>query len=60
MRELDVAFLPVADEQEQQVYRLVVLDGRDSKKMCGVVSLGDILRHRNPELAAQTAERIVA
>jgi CBS domain-containing protein len=43
-----------------QVYRLVVLDSRDSKKLCGVISLGDILRHEQPELAVKTAEAIVA
>ena len=46
--------------QKQQVYRLVVLDSRDNKKLCGVVSLGDILRHDQPALAARTAEAIVA
>jgi CBS domain-containing protein len=46
--------------QKQQVYRLVVLDNRDNKKLCGVVSLGDILRHDQPALAARTAEAIVA
>lgn len=46
--------------REQQVYRLVVLDSRDNKKLCGVISLGDILRHRNRGLAAKTAENIVA
>lgn len=45
--------------QEQQVYRLVVLESRDNKKLCGVVSLGDILRHDQPALAARTAEAIV-
>jgi CBS domain-containing protein len=46
--------------QKQRVYRLVVLDNRDNKKLCGVVSLGDILRHDQPALAARTAEAIVA
>lgn len=46
--------------RSRQVYRLIVLDGRDSKKLCGVISLGDILRHEQPELAAKTAEAIVA
>ena len=45
--------------QTQQVYRLVVLESRDNKKLCGVVSLGDILRHDQPALAARTAEAIV-
>jgi CBS domain-containing protein len=46
--------------QAKQVYRLVVLDDRDNKKMCGVISLGDIVRHKQPELAFKTAEAIVA
>lgn len=46
--------------QEQKVYRLVVLDSRDHKKLCGVISLGDILRHQQPDLAAKTAARIVS
>lgn len=31
--------------RNQQVYRLIVLDGADSKRLCGVISLGDIVRH---------------
>jgi CBS domain-containing protein len=46
--------------QEQQVYRLVVLESRDDKKLCGIITLGDILRHQQPTLAAKTAEKIVA
>jgi hypothetical protein len=42
------------------VYRLVVLDNRESKKLCGVISLGDIMRHDQPELAAKTARGIVS
>jgi CBS domain-containing protein len=45
--------------RDQQVYRLVVLDNRDNKKLCGVVSLGDILRHKQRSLAEKTAEAIV-
>lgn len=114
MRDLDIGFLPIADEREQklqgvvtdrditlravadgrdpantkvedvksdkvlycfkgddvtdaaqsmrkrQVYRLIVLDDRDNKKLCGVISLGDILRHKQSELAEKTAEAIVA
>jgi CBS domain-containing protein len=44
--------------RKQQVYRLVVLDNRDNKKLCGVISLGDIvislgdiLRHKQSGLA---------
>lgn len=46
--------------RKQQVYRLIVLDNRDNKKLCGVISLGDVLRHKQSELAEQTAEAIVA
>lgn len=45
--------------EEQQVYRLIVLDNRDDKKMCGIVTLGDILRRTgNTVLAGDTAEGI--
>jgi CBS domain-containing protein len=46
--------------QEQQVYRLVVLNDPEHKKLCGIISLGDILRHQQSRLAAKTAEKIVA
>jgi CBS domain-containing protein len=46
--------------RQKQVYRLVVLDSRESKKLCGVISLGDIMRHDQPELAAKTARGIVS
>lgn len=46
--------------RNKQVYRLIVLDDRESKQLCGVISLGDILRHEQHELAAETAEAIVA
>jgi len=43
---------------DQQVYRLVVLDGKESKQLCGVISLNDIVRHREREMAAEAAEGI--
>jgi CBS domain-containing protein len=43
---------------DKQVYRLVVLDDRKSKQMCGILSLGDVLRHDQVELAAKAAEGI--
>ncbi|HUG98016.1 MAG TPA: CBS domain-containing protein [Gammaproteobacteria bacterium] len=46
--------------RDKQVYRLIVLDNRENKKLCGVVSLGDILRHGQSALAAKTAEGIAA
>ncbi|MEE4146669.1 MAG: CBS domain-containing protein [Halieaceae bacterium] len=44
--------------QDQQVYRLVVLDGEESKQLCGVISLNDIVRHRERDMAATAAEGI--
>jgi CBS domain-containing protein len=44
---------------EQKVYRLVVLDDAKAKKLCGVISLGDIARH-DSKLAGRVAEGIVA
>lgn len=46
--------------REQQVYRLIVLDSPQSKQLCGVISLGDILRHHENQLAARAAEGIAA
>lgn len=58
MRDLDIGFLPIADEREQMLQGVVT--DRDNKKLCGVISLGDVLRHKQSELAEQTAEAIVA
>lgn len=45
--------------REKQVYRLIVLDNKENKKLCGIVSLGDILSHpENAELAGDTARSI--
>lgn len=44
--------------REQQVYRLVVLDGPDSKRLSGVISLGDLMRKDQTELAKKTAAAI--
>lgn len=46
--------------QKQQVYRLVVLNNPDQKQLRGVISLGDILRHREAQLAEKTAEAIAS
>lgn len=46
--------------REQQVYRLIVLDNPQSKQLCGVISLGDILRHHENQLASRAAEGIAA
>src|SRR5690606_22928078 len=36
--------------REQQVYRLVVLNNKEEKRLCGVVSLGDIVRNDKERL----------
>lgn len=46
--------------REQQVYRLIVLDNPQDKQLCGVISLGDILRHHENQLASRAAEGITA
>jgi CBS domain-containing protein len=45
---------------DKQVYRLVVLNNKQEKKLCGVISLGDITRHHEVALAAEAVEGIVA
>lgn len=45
---------------DQQIYRLVVLDNENDKKLCGVVSLNDIVRHDAEGLAARVAHGIAA
>lgn len=42
---------------DQRVYRLVVVS-RDQKRLCGVISLGDIHRHNQHDLAADAADGI--
>jgi CBS domain-containing protein len=46
--------------RSKQVYRLIVLDDRENKKLCGVISLGDIMRHDQTALAGETARGIVS
>lgn len=46
--------------REQQVHRLVVLNSPDSKQLCGVISLGDILRHNERQVAADAAAGIAS
>ena len=41
--------------REQAVYRLFVLDNAQDKQLCGVASLGDIVRHDHTSLAGKTA-----
>ena len=44
--------------REQQVYRLIVLDDKSNKRMCGVVSLGDVVRNDHEHLGGRTARGI--
>tara|TARA_R110000851_G_scaffold141976_2_gene280179 strand:- start:130895 stop:131320 length:426 start_codon:yes stop_codon:yes gene_type:complete len=44
--------------QDQKVYRLIVLNNHDEKRLCGVVSLGDIVRHGSAKLGGETAREI--
>lgn len=46
--------------REQQVYRLIVLNNPQDKQLCGVISLGDILRNNENHLASRAAEGIAA
>jgi len=46
--------------QNQKVYRLIVLNSPDQKRLCGIVSLGDILQHGELKLSAETARAIMA
>lgn len=43
---------------EQQVYRLIVLNNPEEKRLCGVITLGDILRHNQERIAEQAAKNI--
>lgn len=45
---------------EQKVYRLIVLDNQETKRLCGVITLGDILRHHEENLATETAKHIMS
>lgn len=40
------------------VYRLIVLKSPENKRLCGVVSLGDILRHNRENVATAVAHGI--
>lgn len=53
--ELDAAAQSMAD---QQVYRLVVLDSPESKRLSGIITVGDIRRHGDEAAAERAAERI--
>jgi len=46
--------------RKHQVYRLIVLNGPESKQLRGVISLGDILRFHETQIAAEAAEGIAS
>lgn len=45
--------------QQQHVYRLIVLNNPKEKKLAGIISLGDIVRHGDIHLAEQAAKGIL-
>jgi CBS domain-containing protein len=45
---------------DQQVYRLVVLEDEDNKKLCGIVTLNDIVRNDERAIAIAVAEGVAA
>jgi len=46
--------------REQQVYRLIVLDNKESKRLCGIISLGDIVQNGKEKLGGHTADGIMS
>jgi len=44
----------------QQVYRLIVLEDENDKRLCGVVTLNDIVRHDERAIAMAAAKGIAA
>ena len=44
----------------EQVHRLIVLDNPDQKRLAGVISLGDIVRHDQDKLAETTLKGILS
>jgi CBS domain-containing protein len=42
----------------EQVYRLLVLEDENDKRLCGVISLNDIVRHDEHAIAMATAREI--
>ena len=45
--------------RDQQVYRLVVLENETSKKLVGVVTLGDYIRENKDAVASDTVKEIM-
>lgn len=50
----------VKSMHDQQIYRLVVLDSESDKKLCGVITLNDIVRKDEGALAITAMEGIAA
>lgn len=46
--------------EAQQVYRLIVLNNKTDKRLCGIITLGDIVRHSQTDLVAKTVGNIAA
>ncbi len=44
--------------RDQHVYRLVVVSKANNKRLCGVITLGDILRHNQAKMASEAAQGI--
>lgn len=44
--------------REMKVYRLIVLNNREENKLCGIISLGDFLRHDQDRLSSSVAKEI--
>jgi CBS domain-containing protein len=45
---------------DQQVHRLIVLNNRQDKKMCGIITVGDLARHNQAGLTGKTMTGIAA
>lgn len=46
--------------RDQQVYRLIVLDNHEDKRVCGVVSLGDIVGNHREQLGGEAVRDITS
>lgn len=44
--------------RDQHVYRLIVLNNNEGKRLCGIISLGDIVRRNKLGIAAEAAKGI--
>lgn len=45
--------------REQQIWRIIVLDNQENKELVGVMTVGDILRKGEKQIAAETAQQIM-